>query len=177
MEKIIIGFNNYSINEYGVIKSLSRVLFNGKINYISKEKILKNRIDRYGYEYISLRKDKKEYKFRIHRLVAMMYLDNFSNKLTVNHIDGNKRNNHYSNLECISLGDNIKHAKNNNLHAYGIKQHNSKLNDILIREIRDKYIPRIVTIKQLSNIYSVSEQVIFDVIHKNTWKHVIQKMK
>lgn len=172
MEKIINDFEDYSINEYGIIKSLSRNLFNGKVNFLSKEKILKNRIDSNGYEYISLRKDKKEYKLRVHRLVAMMFLKNYSNKLTVNHKDGNKLNNHFKNLECITLKDNIKHAVNNKLHAYGEKQGNSKLNDNLVIEIRNLYIPKKITIKQLSNKYNVSEQVIFDVIHKNTWKHV-----
>lgn len=173
MEIKITGFDNYSINEYGIVKSLSRMLFNGKVNYVLKEKILKNRTDSKGYEYISLRKNEKEYKFRIHRLVAMMFLSNYSEKLTVNHIDGNKKNNYYSNLECISLSENIKHAKENKLHAYGTRQHNSKLNDLIVSEIRSKYIPRKVTIKQLSSIYKVSEQIIFDVIHKNTWKHVM----
>lgn len=173
MEKQIKGFEDYSITEYGTIKSLARVLFNGKVSYTSKEKILKNRVDSSGYEYISLRKNKKEYKFRIHRLVAMMFVDGYLGSLTINHKDGNKRNNHYLNLECISLYDNIQHAKNNKLHAFGIKQFNSKLNDDMVAEIRKRYIPRKVTMKFLSEEYNISEETIFDVIHKNTWKHVI----
>ena len=38
------------------------------------------------------------------------------NYIQINHIDGNKLNNHYTNLELISLQDNISHAVKNKLH-------------------------------------------------------------
>ena len=47
--------------------------------------------------------------FRIHRLVAKYFVDGYFEGAVVNHKDGNKLNNHYSNLEWVTQQDNIKH--------------------------------------------------------------------
>lgn len=46
----------------------------------------------------------------IHRLVALFFIPNPFSLKTVNHIDGNQLNNHYSNLEWCSNRDNIIHG-------------------------------------------------------------------
>ena len=45
----------------------------------------------------------------IHRAVAETFIDNKDNLPQVNHIDGNKLNNVYTNLEWCSASDNMKH--------------------------------------------------------------------
>lgn len=47
----------------------------------------------------------------VHRLVARFFIpmEDTGEKMTVNHIDGNKMNNHYTNLEWITYKDNIRH--------------------------------------------------------------------
>jgi len=44
----------------------------------------------------------------VHRLVAMAWVAG-DHSLSVNHKDGNKLNNHASNLEWVSLADNTRH--------------------------------------------------------------------
>lgn len=51
----------------------------------------------------------------IHRLVADSFFDGDHSHLDVNHIDGNKLNNHISNLEWCTRQENIKHAFINGL--------------------------------------------------------------
>lgn len=46
----------------------------------------------------------------VHRLIAMAFVDNPHGYKEVNHIDGNKLNNHYTNLEWCDRSYNIKHC-------------------------------------------------------------------
>ncbi len=51
----------------------------------------------------------------VHRLVAAAFIPNPQNKRCVNHKDGNKLNNHASNLEWVTHSENMVHAVNNGL--------------------------------------------------------------
>ena len=55
------------------------------------------------------RGEKKDCK--IHRLVATTFLKNPENKPVVDHIDGNPKNNHLSNLRFATISENLKNRK------------------------------------------------------------------
>lgn len=71
--------------------------------------------DNVGYKQCRLYKDGKKKYVRVHRLVAELFVPNPNNLPQVNHKDGNKLNNHYTNLEWVSNSQNTKHAFDNNL--------------------------------------------------------------
>lgn len=54
-------------------------------------------------------------KHRVHRLVASAWVDNpdITTKFQVNHIDGNRQNNHADNLEWCTCSENINHSYDN----------------------------------------------------------------
>ena len=64
-----------------------------------------------GYKQIQSVLHGSRHTYMVHRLVALAFIPNPENKPEVNHIDGNKANNHYSNLEWVSKQENMDHAK------------------------------------------------------------------
>ena len=62
---------------------------------------------RAGYVLVYLKETKKNHF--VHRLVAKQFLKDFDNAKMVNHIDFNKSNNHYSNLEMVTNRENQCH--------------------------------------------------------------------
>src|SRR5690606_37179602 len=92
---------------------------------------------------------------KVHRLVALAFLEPPNQELIeemsklsygvvpVNHIDGNKENNHYSNLEWCSHSQNSKHAIDLGLTKVMRVVNNplSKLSEDQIAYIRKNYIP------------------------------------
>ena len=63
-------------------------------------RFLKPMVDRYGYETVGLYLNKKQKWRKVHRLVALAFVHGRDE--TVDHIDGNKRNNNASNLRWVS---------------------------------------------------------------------------
>ncbi len=110
----------YEISSYGRVKSVERVvehpsLVNGAKYKTIPERIRKPNIMK-GYHCVSLAKDGKYKVYRIHRLVIEHFGEaQPSEEHQVNHIDGDKGNNHIENLEWVTPKENTCHAIKNGL--------------------------------------------------------------
>lgn len=89
----------------------------GLVRTTKTGRILRPAVSRHGYEIVCLFKMDRERRYRVHRLVAMAFIPNPDNLPQVNHIDGNKRNNHVENLEWVTNEQNMHHAKEHGLRA------------------------------------------------------------
>lgn len=73
-------------------------------------------------------------QYKVHRLVAMQFIDNPENKKYVNHKDGNKLNNHVDNLEWATLSENSQHAMDTGLNPCTISVKQYTLNGEFVKE-------------------------------------------
>lgn len=155
---------NYSVSNFGNIKNLGTLtLKNYRGNFKTrKPKILKNRLSSNGY-YISFKN-----KF-IHRLVAKAFIPNPNNYPEVNHIDGNKLNNHVNNLEWCTSSMNQKHAYKAGLQIKNPKS-SSKLTFKQIEEIRILYSTKKYKQKELGEKFGIKQQAISKIINFKRWK-------
>lgn len=89
----------YQISNLGRVKS-----FKGK-----KERVLKSAVDSAGYLMVVLCNDSTRKTYRIHKLVAINFLNHKPDgyKLVVDHIDNNKLNNNIDNLQLITPRKNL----------------------------------------------------------------------
>ena len=94
---------NYEISDYGQVRNKKT------------KKILKLQTSKDNYKTVVLSINKKPKNMRVHRLVAMTYIENPLNKPVVNHKDGNRQNNTVSNLEWVTSQENTIHAVNTGL--------------------------------------------------------------
>ncbi len=82
---------------------------------------LKQEITNSGYNRVDLYlEDSTHIKVSVHRLVAMAFVPNIDplTKTQVNHIDGNKLNNDFTNLEWTTASENVQHALTTGLLSY-----------------------------------------------------------
>lgn len=94
-------FDKYEVDEDGLV-------WNKRTNRIRKAKL-----DKGGYLRVMLYdKFLKRHNVLVHRLVADKYVKKVEGKTFVNHIDGNKTNNSYKNLEWCSIAENNWHKRN-----------------------------------------------------------------
>lgn len=85
--------------------------------------VMKDYVNNSGYSCIKLCLGNRKYKaFLVHRLVAAAFVKNRNPEVcnVVNHKDGNKGNNSYSNLEWCTNSENILHARRTGLNPYNM---------------------------------------------------------
>lgn len=112
----------YYISEYGDLKRCAKEVQQSASRWGAPmirnkpEKFVKPRTSNRGYVRAAICFGQTKMKtYSVHRLVAIAFLENPNNLPEVNHKDGNKQNNHFSNLEWCTRLYNQRHAIANGL--------------------------------------------------------------
>lgn len=69
--------------------------------------------------------------------------------------------------------DNSADMVQKNRHLYGERNHNAKLTEAFVLEIRRDYASGATTFRDLAKHYGVHESIVADAVQGKTWKHVI----
>ena len=130
MWKDIEGFEGrYQINECGYVQNKKT------------SRLLKRSLDADGYEQIGIRKlgYREKIWFRIHRLVAISFMDKPDNwkELCVDHIDRNITNNNVLNLRWVTI------LENNNNRKQTCWKTNNSTGELYVSKYKNGYMIRI----------------------------------
>ena len=108
MEKFLEKFDDkYSVTDDGRVYS-----------YKGKRKELTGKVTKSGYREVLINHKGSRLYLYVNRLVETNYIQNPEGKRTVNHKDGDKLNNHVSNLEWLSDSENLIHARDKGMLKY-----------------------------------------------------------
>lgn len=141
---------------------------NGSVTNLSGHSlaILKGR---YGYMTAHLSHKGKAVKKLVHRLVMEAFRG--SSKLHVNHLDGDKSNNHISNLEYVTAQENVDHAIRTGLiNVVGENNGNSKLTAKDVVAIR-KLISQGIHKKEIAQKFNIALGYVYQLRDKG-WSHL-----
>lgn len=156
----------YLISSYGRVISLN---YGGW----GRTKENKTRIRSNGYREAQISICGKMYYVLVHRLVAMAFIPNPDNKSEVNHINGNKRDNHIWNLEWVTHSENVQHAYRTNLHPVkrGEEVPTSKNKTPAIIKVCEM-LSRGESYKSIANATGVSADMVKAIHVRRTWRCV-----
>lgn len=113
--KDVPGFEGlYQVSNFGNVKSVERIYWR-ETSYHSghwatrREKMLTPMPDKEGYVHVRLSKDAKYTLWKVHQLVALVFLnhDRKNRECIVHHLNHNKQDNRLENLEVINRGEHV----------------------------------------------------------------------
>lgn len=142
--------------------NIRKVLANGTIKVIQQSQNSKNNpstnylIVSLYVDSISTPKGKKE---SVHRLMALTFLPRIPGKEHVNHIDGNKLNNHITNLEWCTPQENAQHAFNT-----GLSTSTHCEREVHQYSLKGEYITSYKSLHEAERVTGISYQNIYKVV-------------
>ena len=146
----------YQVSNFGNVRSL----------HFNKKKILCKCFDSCLYHIVTLKLNKKQKTFKVHRLVANTFIENKFKKETVNHINGIKTDNTIYNLEWATRKEQSIHSYKNSLQV--------KTNNVLLLNIQTGiFYNSIFEASKTINIHKSTLQKKINGIRKNNTYFII----
>lgn len=141
----------YQVSNFGRVK---RIVSKNR----PSEKIRKIQYKRNGYAVVMLSVAQKYKLAHVHRLVANAFLPNHKKKPQVNHKDLNKKNNNVSNLEWVTLQENVNHVHSMKKWSNNVKSGDQNKRSIRVYQfsLSGNKIKEWVSISEASNKLNIA---------------------
>lgn len=126
---------------------------------------------KFGYDYTVNKKRRKGW-YRVHKAVAKAFIPNPEDKPTINHIDGDRKNNKADNLEWATHKEQSVHARDALKINCGENHYSAKYTNEQVREMRRLYEEENFSIKMLQNIFNDKYNNIRRIVKYERWKNI-----
>lgn len=158
-------------------EGLYQVSSEGRIKSMRTTKVMKARVNKYGYKQLTLYKENQQGRTTktLHRLVAIAFIPNIKNLATVNHKDLDKLNNNISNLEWATFAENTEHAKRLGAMQdlqWGSKNSSSKLTEEDVFRMREMWKSGKYLKKEIAKQFNVSPSNVTQILKGKRWCHI-----
>lgn len=158
--KRVVGFEKYLVTEDGVVfregasKPLSQSLLNS------------------GYLSVEFWKNNTRKRVAVHVVVGEAWIRARNKHECIRHLDGNKMNNHASNLSLGTKSDNERDKALHGASNRGCRHGMSKLTEGQVLEIHRRSLDGENT-KSLASEFLICERYVREIKREDTWKHVL----
>lgn len=111
---------------------------------------------------------------QIHRLVWLVYRGEIPEGYLINHKDGNKQNPRLTNLELVTLGENVRHAIRMGLSVprVGEQKPNAVFLDADVRKMRRLYATGKYSVKDIATMFCANVHSARSVLTYRTYTHI-----
>jgi hypothetical protein len=171
----IAGYERaYEVSNFGNVRSINKfVKGRAGSSRLIKERVLKSKPCGKGYRSVNLSVENAVSTKLVHGLVAKAFIGDRPLNHEINHIDGNKTNNHAKNLVYCTPSENMQHAVKTGLTnpVRGEKAVNAKLKEADIANIRNRVAAGESQLA-LSKEYGVHNTTIRNIYLNSSWSHV-----
>ncbi len=127
-----------------------------------------------GYSHVLLRRGRKKINLAIHRIVMSVFVGPCPQDLQVNHKNGIKTDNRVSNLEYMTLTENMRHSHNvlgRNM-ARGEQRPNARLSNEQVQEIKRLLANGALSQYKIGKLFNVDHRLIWRIATGKTWRHI-----
>lgn len=155
-------------------EGLYKVSNTGKVYSCYAKKERKLSVEKLGYASVDLWDKRHMKRVKVHRLVALAFLDNPDNKQQVNHKDGNKLNNNVENLEWSTAKENSTHAYDTGLSSAPVGERHGR---VKLTELEAAFIKVSKDSNaRLATEFGVSSRLVRKIKNGDLWKCLNEKV-
>ena len=158
---------NYLFSDYGRLKSVDKMSGN--------EKLLRGSLMKQGFMQLNLKlEDGVRQGFYVHQLVASKFLKKDKSKPMLIHIDGNKLNNYWENLQRVDRAGMTQHqiAQGVYLHENRKMPSHAKMNETKVRLLKKRLQEGKTKRKVLAKSFGITETQVRRIEKGENWGHV-----
>lgn len=162
------SFNAYDVSEYGHVRR--RVTYRG----YPAGRLLKLRRNRFGYFCVTLYQQGRPQDVFVHRLVAFAFIGPQPSPLhEIAHGDGNKANNHWSNLRWATKSENCCQKREHGAlpDIRGERHPGAKLTNEVVLALRRRRRQG-AYFREIADEFGIPKLTVYDAVKGKTWSHI-----